>query len=252
MRDGQRVLWGWIGLCAACPVAASAREPADLGGLSIPSLSSPDCQAIAYQPVAAYDAPAGRRTGQLLLDPVPWARQADTPCEHRPQIQLAIAGQPTAALLTREIANEYAVPAVFARRTHSGTVWYQLRDDRARQVWVPAPAAQHVRYVSLESDLVQGLATMPETCTPQGHCTPSPSSLQALVAQAGAARPGCYGNAYDIVGPPVLLPGGRRAYRVSLAPELLAAWGRRLPRRALVPTYDQQVRWTGFFYPRGC
>ncbi len=93
---------------------------------------------------------------------------------------------------------------------------------------------------------------MPETCTAQGRCTPTTASLQALVEQAGAARPGCYANAYDIAGPMQVLPGGRRVYRVRLAPELTSAWGRRLPMEALVPTYDQQVRWTGFFYPRGC
>jgi hypothetical protein len=240
------------GLSAGATAWAQDREPADLGGLAIPWLSSPGCQAIPYQAVAAYKQPAGQVIGQVVLDHPEWAMTATDSCDARPQIQLAWTGQAPAPLLTREIAYEHAVPAVFAHQTQQGSHWYQVRDERGRAAWLAAPTPSPWRYLSLESDLVQGLARLPETCTPQGRCTATPAALQTSVEQAGAARPGCAGNAYDIVGPVIDLPGGRRAYRVSLAPELRAAWRTRLPAEAVVPTYDHQGHWTGLFFARGC
>lgn len=238
----------WVGPCPQ----ALAREPADLGGISIPSLSSPGCQAIPYRALPVYHRPAGRLAGQLVLDHPEWADTSAESCDRRPSIQLDMDGHAAIPLLTREIAYEHTVPAVFARQAHAGVWWYQIRDEQGREAWLPAPSSSPWRYLSLEADLVQGLARLPETCTQQGRCTPTTAKLQALVEQAGGERPGCGGNAYDMVGPVAVLPDGRRAYRVRLAPELMAAWGRRLPNHALVPTYDRQDRWTGQFFARGC
>jgi hypothetical protein len=240
------------GLSAGLPGLALARDPADLGGLAIPSLSSPGCQAIPYQAVAVYQRPAGQVIGQLVLDHPEWASTSSASCDVRPVMELALQGRARVPLLTREIANEHAVPAVFAVAMHDHVPWYQLRDEQGQSAWVPQADRQPWHFFSLEADLVQGLARLPETCTAQGRCSPTPDALQAMVEQAGAARPGCAANAYDIVGRVVVLPGGRHAYRVRLAPELSAAWGQRLPSQALVPTHDRQQRWTGFFFARGC
>jgi hypothetical protein len=247
------MIWIWLpALACTLTGAVQAREPADLGGLAIPSLSTPGCQAIAYQPVAVYDQPAGHPIGHLVLDHPEWARDGAGECDARPMIELAVQGQPAAPVVTREVAYEHAVPAIFETRVHQGAAWYQVRSATGQLAWLNATAHPDWAYQSLASDLVQGLAQLPERCTAQGRCEPTPPELQALVQRAGAARPGCYGNAYDIVGPVITLPGGRQAYRVSLAPELVAAWGKRLPLQALVPTYDRQQQWTGFFVARGC
>jgi hypothetical protein len=231
---------------------AQERIPADLGGLAIPSLSRPGCQAIAYQAVPAYNRPSGQVVGQLVLNHPELASSGADACDARPVIQLLEPGQAPAALLTREIAYEHAVPAVFAQQAQGTKRWYQVRDEQGRQAWLAEPTGTLWRCLSLESDLVQGLARLPETCTPQGHCTAAPSALQAAAEQAGATRPGCFGNAYDIIGPVITPPGSRRVYRVALAPELVSEWGTRLPRQALVPTCDAQQVWTGFFFARGC
>lgn len=244
----------FFGLCAlglALSVSAGELQGGGvLGGVRLPTLFAAECQAIPYAPVDVFDAPEGLRIGQLVLDHPEYARKTTTACSFRPAARLKPEG--LGNLLPVQVGEVgYEEPALVAYQvqTRNNQLWVQGHSNTGA-FWLPVQRG--AQYVSLEQDLVQGLARFSETCDQWGRCTPVADNVQRLAAHAGEERAdSCYGNAYDIEGV-VTLPDGRRAYRVRLAETLEPKYADKLPLQALVPTYDYQRRWTGFFYSRGC
>lgn len=247
----------FVALQGLCILSAAATEPQILGGLSLPTLYAPECQAVPYEAITAYQAPGGLRLGKLVLDHPEYARESRSSCSFRPRVHLQPEGLNN-LLPVVSIAVGYETPAMAVLETRRiGSVsWYRGQAENS-SFWVrdePEPSA--TLYRSYERHLVFGVALVSERCDEHGRCQPTTQSLQELAAQAGAERQdSCYGNAYDFVDsaePLVTLPQGRKAYKVRLAPALAVKYGGKLPAELLVPTYDYHGQWTGFFFSRGC
>ncbi len=236
-----------LGLGFAAP---SRAEDMPLGGLRVPTLFAAECMAIPFEPADVFDAPGGLRIGQLVLDHPEYARKTTSTCSFRPVAYLRAEGRGSLVDIRRmEVGYEEPSLAVFKVSQHMGVFWVQGRTPTG-SFWVPVTSGR--QYLSLERDLVQGLALLSESCDNEGRCQPLPESTVKLAQKAGEQRQDtCYGNAYDIV-TSVTLPDGRRAYEVQLAEALEPKYGKSLPLKALVPTRDYRGRWTGFFYSRGC
>lgn len=233
------------------PCAAMAQPAAGVvGGLRAPSLFAPECMAIPYSAVEVYDSPEGLRIGHLVLDHPEYARKNQGTCSFRPVAHFRPEGRSNLMEVQLiEVGYEEAALAVFKLQPLSTRLWVQGRTQLG-QFWVPVEQGR--QYLSLERDLKQGLASLSESCDEMGRCTPVNSTLQKLARRAGEERQdSCYGNAYEIEGI-VTLPGGRAAYKVRLAESLEPKYEGKLPATALVPTYDFQGKWTGFFFARGC
>ena len=245
-------------LLAAMAVAlpAAALEPEELGGLRIYSLFAEGCAAIAYAPVPTYQTPGGLRAGRLILDHPEYAKESQKACSFRPKALLQLEGSTvTRDVLTLEVGYEEPGLSIFAVQQGQGTAWYQGKSEQST-FWVKASDIRGAQYLSFENDLVFGVTLLTESCDARGRCQPLPAKVQELAVEAGNYNvETCYGNAYvfsDYDAKVVTLPTGRKAYKVQLAPSLVAKFGKELPLELLVPTYDFRGKWTGFHYSRGC
>ena len=246
-----------ISLCARAVLAlvsalgfvasAAAREPAELGILRVPSLSAKGCAAIPYEPVPVYGEPGGLRIGQLVLDHPEYARKSTETCAFRPQVRLQAEGRGDLQQVAVQALGEGETGiAVYRSTQHSGQTWIAGQTG-TRSFW--APVNQGRRYLSLETELVHGLADLPETCDSLGRCQLTPTRVRQLARTAGEERSGtCQPHAYDIKAV-VSLPDGRKAYVAHLAQDLRVKYESRLPAEVRVPTYDGRDRWTGFYCP---
>lgn len=102
--------------------AASGQLQLDgpLGGIEVPSVSAPECEAISYRPVPLFDRPGGRAIGKLVLDHPELARTTQPSCEARPVMQIALPGAAPVALQALEVGYEHSVPVVFAVKRIAG------------------------------------------------------------------------------------------------------------------------------------
>jgi hypothetical protein len=152
--------------------------------------------------------------------------------------------------------DEQGLAVLEVRKTGSGT-WYRAQAENV-SFWVRAnEPGTTTRFLSYEQHLVSGVGLLSENCDELGRCKPLSQDVQALADQAGAERADtCFANAYEFTqeegASVVVLPNGRKAYRLRLAEAIAPKYGKRLPAELLVPTYDYHGRWTGFFLPRGC
>lgn len=233
-----------------CGFSAYAKEPEQIGALRIPSLFSPACEAIVYQPVAVFDAPGGISLGRLVLDHPEYAIEPQSSCSFRPRVFFQPTGQKSLLeAKTMEVGYEEPALLVLEVREYRGALWVQGALQSSR-FWLPAPRASQL--MTLEKELVHGLGGLPETCTSAGLCTPVSVTLQRLAQLAGEERAdSCHGNAYDVTGFRVL-PSGRKVYEVQLAQSLAVKYAGKLPKNTLVPVRDLSDRWTGIFSSRGC
>ena len=257
-----RRLSGWrravtvagVALLAAVGAQVQARTPDEVGLLELPTLLGVPCMRIPYEPVAVYAEPAGLRIGQLVLDHPEWVSKtlkvSPEKCTARATLQLQ--GEGLGALEPAKVLDATATTqalAVYETRSYRNQLWVQGR-TRGVRFWLPVTPA--LEYKDLVVQLVQGVALFSETCDPLGRCQPAPDDIRRQVDKAAQERIGeCVPYAYEVE-QMVTLPGGRKAYQVRLSEELTPKHGTRLPKEALVPTYDYQGRWTGFFNPKGC
>lgn len=239
-----------LGVLFTGPALAQPRQPAELGGLRMPTHFAPECMAIRYSPVAVYESPGGLRIGKLVLDHPEYALKTLKSCSFRPKAQLEPEGSMNLQdVNVIEVGYEEPALAVYETRTHLGVLWVRGR-TRMNTFWLPVAAGRE--YLSYERELVQGLESLSEMCEEPEGCKPVSDLKRKLAERAGAERAdSCYGNAYDIE-ELVQTPSGRWAYRVRLAESLIPKYGGKLPQEAIVPTYDYRGRWTGFFLSRGC
>ena len=223
----------FISLAACLAIACTPAFGQQKGGLRIPGLFAVKCQAIAYEPAQVYDAPHGLRIGQLVLDHPEYALKTRASCNYQPLVYLRPEGRQTLVDVgLTEVSLDEPALSVYETTSHQGELWVQGRTATGA-FWLPvAPPRQ---YLSLEQDLVQGLALFTETCDDMGRCLPATEAMTRLVSAAGLERvESCSQTAYDI-SELFVLPDGRRAYRVRLAESLLPKFQKKLPSTAVVP-----------------
>lgn len=253
----QKTLNLFIGAALLAAVShVRADELPSEGLLRLATLFSPECMAIPYEPVPVYDEAGGVRIGYLMLDKPELAKETQASCTYRPKVFFQADGQTTRwPVMIGEVSYEEPALAIFKRRELNGEAWYQGSLERTK-FWVNSNTAPGARYSDYAKDLVQGVIRIAETCDQLGRCQPTTQAFQKLADRAGAERQEtCYGNAYEFVGATptiVTLENGRKAYRVTLATELVGMYGDRLPKTLTVPVVDYSGKWSGFFYARGC
>jgi hypothetical protein len=230
--------------------ACHARAPLEMGLARLPSLSTPQCEAIPYEPLPVFNTPGGVRIGLLVLDNPDYAKATSKDCLYRPRVFFQPEGlnrvQPVKGWMREDNGWD---ASVFEDVYSFGSIWLRLQSAHLA-IWIRKPS--NARYQSLELNLVQGFDTIPELCGTDGVCLPTTKAFGKLVHTAGdERRSSCTGSAYEVVGT-LQLPDGRRAYKGVLADELLPKYSGKLPIEVVVPTYDRLDRWTGLFIPGGC
>jgi len=236
-------------LAATATSSLAQSEPVALGGATVSSLMTPECQAIKYEPVPVYQNINGKRLGTLKLDKPKLAATDQSSCEERPSVVLhlksKVAPIPADVL---EVGYGESALAVFKSRVVEGTLWVRGKAGSHRY-WMPiTPAA---KYQSFDEDLVQGVEVFEEVCTQPGECMAAPASFRTKVEEVGKLREDtCYNNAYELLAKQ-RGTDGRLYYQLELA-ESLRTQELKLPAQVWVPAWTKSKRWTGFFYSRGC
>jgi hypothetical protein len=226
--------------------SAYATTDRGVGGLRIPGLFAPACQAIEYEPASVYDAPGGLRIGALVLDHPEYARESSAACVGSPVVGLQAEGRNSLVeVFQTAVGPDEPGLTVYQTTNFSGVTWVQGRTTTGA-FWLPVSRAR--QYLSLERDLVQGLARFSEICENKNRCQPTSETFMRSVQAAGEERPNArFNNAYNIISR-VTLSDGRGAYQVQLDRSLVPKFGKQLPLEALVPAVDYRGEVTGAFY----
>lgn len=235
---------------AAFPALAQIQvKPVILGGATVSSLMTAECQSINYEPVPVYQNINGKRLGTLKLDKPELARIDQSSCESRPSVFLHLKSK-AAPIPADTLEVSYGESALVVVRSQvvDGTRWVRGKAG-TQYYWMPVTPA--VKYQSLDEDLVQGVEVFEEVCTQPGECMTAPASFRTKVEEAGNLREDtCYNNAYELMDKK-RGADGRLYYHLELAGSLQGQ-ALKLPTHVWVPAWTKTKRWTGFFFARGC
>lgn len=203
---------------------------------------------VAYAPLAAWDAPGGRRLGEVRLEQPGCVLKPDAKeCAQGLRWHLQTSSGALHAVPTREFRYEGAGLVSYVPSVRLGKeVWSRIEYARG-SFWVNTPAV--VPYESLATVIT----SFDLWCARPGQCAAPSKEMLAEVARVdnGEFRvAGCYSHAYLAEG--IVTHGGKRYYRASLVEIEPGAKQPKLPRTGFVPVRRVDGTHTGDFYSRGC